>query len=51
MTQLPVEANNTIRREANNFVEAIRTRRNEANSAVVGVRTVEAIERLEEASL
>ena len=49
--RIPVEANNTIRREAANFVEAIRTRRNTANSAVIGVRTVEAIERLENSLL
>jgi predicted dehydrogenase len=43
-----VERNNTIRREARNFVDAIETRRNTANSAVVGIRTVEAIDRLVE---
>ncbi|MFB6176229.1 MAG: Gfo/Idh/MocA family protein [Halobaculum sp.] len=48
--EISVEANNTIRREAHNFVEAIQTRRNIANSGVVGVRTVEAIERLSAAS-
>lgn len=46
--QVAVEANNTIRREAKNFVDAIETRRNTVNSAVVGVRTVEAIDRLTE---
>lgn len=46
-----VESNNTIRREAKNFIEAIQTRHNLQNSGVVGVRTVEAIERLRTSNL
>lgn len=43
---IAVEANNTIRAEAENFVSAIETRENTFNSAIVGARTVDAIDRI-----
>jgi len=50
ISQHPVENNNTIRAEASNFIDAVQTGHNAINSAVVGVRTVEAIERIQEAT-
>lgn len=41
-----VENNNTIRREAKNFIHAINTGENTFNSAIVGARTVDAIDRI-----
>lgn len=41
---IAVDDNNTIRREAKNFVTAIETRENTFNSAIVGARTVDAIQ-------
>lgn len=38
--------NNTIRREAQNFIRAIETGENTFNSAIVGARTVDAIDRI-----
>lgn len=45
---IPVQANNTIRAEAENFVSASETGKNTFNSAIVGARTVDAIERINE---
>lgn len=45
---IPVEANNTIRTEAENLIKAVRTRENTFNSAIVGARTVDAIQDIEE---
>ena len=42
-----VTANNTIRTEAENFIEAIETGENTFNSAVVGARAVDAIQSIE----
>jgi len=42
---LKIEANNTIRDEALNFIKAIETGKNNFNSSIVGVRNVEMIER------
>jgi predicted dehydrogenase len=45
---ITVDKNNTIRDEAENFVEAILTGKNTFNSAIVGARTVDEIATIEE---
>lgn len=45
--EIKVDANNTIRAEANNFINAIETRQNQFNSAIVGARAVDTIEQIE----
>lgn len=44
--RLEVSANNTIRDEALNFLDAIKTGKNTFNSAIVGARCVEMVERV-----
>lgn len=44
---IEVDRNNTIRAEAENFLQAIKTNKNAYNSAIVGARTVDAIEMVE----
>lgn len=44
--QHDIRNNNTIRREAQNFIRAIETGENTFNSAIVGARTVDAIDRI-----
>jgi len=39
--------NNTIKREATNFIDAIKTRENTHNSAIIGARTVRTINRIQ----
>jgi predicted dehydrogenase len=44
-TMLEVKANNTIRDEVLNFLDAMKTGRNNFNSSIVGARNVEMIEK------
>lgn len=44
--RIEVNANNTIREEALNFLNAIKTGKNTFNSAIVGARCVEMIDRV-----
>lgn len=46
--QIECDKNNTIRAEANNFVNAIETGENMFNSAIVGARAVDSIQMMEE---
>lgn len=46
---IDLTANNTIRAEARNFIQAIETHENAYNSAIVGARTVDVIEATREA--
>jgi predicted dehydrogenase len=43
--QLEIEANNTIKDEALNFIRAIETGKNDINSSIIGARNVEMLER------
>jgi len=45
----PIQSNNTIRDEAENFIQSIETGKNTFNSAIVGARTVDKISQIETA--
>lgn len=45
ITSLEVEANNTLRAEILNFIDAVKTGKNHFNSSLVGARNVEMIEK------